>query len=315
VVVRRPTRNRRPTGGTSIGGTTVATHRKIMISVAAVVMPLTTVVAVGAVAVPPAFAAPARVFCTQLSGTVHFKQSAAPVLANGLTQQGYFESTSAKSQTTTSGLAAGKCYTGTSTAGTPRSSNSISPLAAIKTNPCRVLVAATPPIKECNRAVPLPSTDSGKYWYGSGWAFQNAGTQSLLMSVPRVTFTTGGVTLVFHARYDNSVLTSSAETGFLIGGYVTSTNAAYNDGASTCTATTVPACPAKMVALLGTDTGTHITGNTTASFLKDIAAIIPYTTQPPGSAASRAVKILTALLDNGIQSSSTATLTHSYFQS
>lgn len=89
------------------------------------------------------------------------------------------------------------------------------------------------------------------------------------------------------------------------------TNGHYSDGTSACTT----ACPSKFVTLLGTDTGTHFTGNTGAKFLVDIAQITGYTTQPPGTSASRAVKILTANFDNGIQTSSTSTLVHGYFQS
>ena len=67
--------------------------------------------------------------------------------------------------------------------------------------------------------------------------------------------------------------------------------------------------------LLSTDTGTHASGNTGAKFLIDIAAIITYSSQPPGTASTRAVKILTANFDSGIQASSAGTLVHGYFQS
>jgi hypothetical protein len=375
-------------------------HRKLFVGFAAVVLPMATLIGVSGVAVPQAGAAANLVYCTGMSGVVNFKQTAAPASPNGLTQLGYYETTSAKAQTTVTGVTGGACHAGTSTSGASLGSGSVTPLPAIKTNPCRVLAAGVAPIVECTQpvtgkfniasgsktatvstaftasawsqvktqlnlaitgtgipantkytatsgtgavgstvtlsnaatatasgdsltlttAVPLckaasagicPGNETGNYWYGSGWTFANVGVSSLAASIPTVTLKVASHTLVFHTKSVATVL-GGGEAGFeLIGYTVDTTNGHYSDGSATCTT----ACPSKIVALLNTDTGTHYTGNTGAKFLLDISQIISYTSQPPGTAASRAVKILTANLDNGTQLSSTGTLVHGYFQS
>jgi hypothetical protein len=370
----------------------------VFIGVAAVVLPVATL---SGVAVQPAEAAANLVYCTGGSGVVNFKQTAAPATPNGLTQLGYYETTSAKTSTTVTGVTAGACHAGTSTSGASLGSGSVAPLPAIKTNPCRVLAAGVLPITECTQpvtgkfnvasgsktatvstaftatawgevktqlnlaitgsgipantkytatsgtgavgstvtlsnaatatvsadtltlttAVPLckaasagicPANETGNYWYGSGWAFANSGVSSLAASIPTVTLTVASHTLVFHTKSVAQVVSGSGEAGFeLIGYTVDTTNGHYSDGSSTCTT----ACPSKFLTLLNTDTGTHYTGNTGAKFLLDISQILSYTSQPPGTSASRAVKILTANFDNGTQTSSTSALLHGYFQS
>jgi len=374
--------------------------RKVFVGFAAVALPMATLIGVGGVAVQPAAAVVNHLYCTGGHGVVNFKQTAAPATANGLTQLGYYESTSAKAQTTVTGVTAGQCHAGTSTSGASLGNGTVAPLPAIKSNPCRALAAGVAPIVECTQpvtgkfnitsgsktakvstaftatawgevktqlnlaitgtgipastkytatsgtgavgstvtlsnaatatvssdtltlttAVPLcravsagicPANETGKYWYGSGWAFANVGVSSLKAAIPTVTLTIASHTLVFHTRSVAQVL-AGGEAGFQLVGYtVDTTNGFYSDGASTCTT----ACPSKLVTLLSTDTGTHYTGNTGAKFLLDISQIISYTSQPPGTSASRAVKILTANFDSGIQTSSTSTLLHSYFQS
>jgi hypothetical protein len=374
--------------------------RKLFLGFAAVVLPLGTLIGVGGVAVP-AGAVANLVYCTGGSGVVNFKQSAAPALANGLTQLGYYETTSTKAQTTVTGVTGGACHAGTATSGASLGNGTVAPLPAIKSNPCRALAAGVAPIVECTQpvtgkfnishtshtatvssafsasawnqvktqlnlaitgtgipantkytattgtgavgstvtlsnfptatvsgdtltlttAVPLckaasagicPANETGNYWYGSGWAFANGAVATLLTQIPTVTFTVASHTLVFHTRSVATVISGSGEAGFQLVGYtVDTTNGHYSDGSSTCTT----ACPSKLVTLLNTDTGTHYTGNTAGKFLVDISQIISYTSQPPGSAASRAVKILTANFDNGTQLSSTSTLVHGYFQS
>jgi hypothetical protein len=374
--------------------------RNSFVGFAAVALSVASLIGVGGVAVQPAGAVANLVYCTGGKGVVNFKQTTAPASPNGLTQLGYYESTSAKAQTTVTGVTGGQCHAGTSTAGASLGAGTVAPLPAIKTNPCRALAAGVAPIVECTQkvagkfnitngsktakvstaftatawgevktqlnlpitgtglpagtkytatsgtgaigstvtlsnaatatvsgdtltlttAVPLcraastgicPANETGHYWYGAGWAFANVGVASLKASVPTITLTVASHKLVFHTRTVATV-TGGGEAGFKLTGYtVDTTNGHYSDGASTCTT----ACPSKFVTLLGTDTGTHMTGNTGNKFLLDIAAIISYTSQPPGTAASRAVKILTANFDSGIQSSSTATLAHGYFQS
>lgn len=375
--------------------------RRLFVGFAAVVLPVATLVGVSGVVVQPADAAVNHLYCTGGHGVVNFKQTTAPASANGLTQLGYYEATSAKAQTTVTGVTGGSCHAGTSTSGASLGNGTVAPLPAIKSNPCRALAAGVAPIVECTQkvtgkfnitsgsktakvstaftttawgevktqlnlaitgtgipastkytatsgtgtvgstvtlsnaatatvsadtltlttAVPLckaasagicPANETGKYWYGAGWAFANVGVSSLAASVPTVTFTVASHKLVFHTRSVATVI-GGGEAGFeLIGYTVDTTNGFYSDGSSTCTGT---ACPSKFVTLLGTDTGTHYTGNTGAKFLLDIAQITSYTSQPPGTAASRAVKILTANFDSGIQTSSTSTLLHGYFQS
>lgn len=373
---------------------------KLFVFVAALVIPVATLATVSTVAVQPAEAAANLLYCTGMSGVVNFKQTAAPAAPNGLTQLGYYETTSAKAQTTVTGVTGGACHAGTSTSGASLGSGSVTPLPAIKTNPCRALAAGVAPIVECTQpvsgkfnisntshtatvsaaftstqwgevktqlnlaitgtgipagtkytatsgtgavgstvmlsnaatatvsgdtltlttAVPLckaasagicPGNETGKFWYGSGWQFANVGVASLQASVPSVTFTVASHTLVFHTKSAAQV-TGGGEAGFQLTGYtVDTTNGHYSDGAATCTT----ACPSKIVTLLNTDTGTHFTGNTGNKFLLDIVEITGYTSQPPGSSSTRAVKILTVNFDNGIQPSSTSTLVHSYFQS
>ena len=375
-------------------------RRKLFAFLGALVIPVATLVTVSTMAIQPAAAAANRLYCTGGSGVVHFQQAAAPASANGLTQLGYYETTSAKAQTTVTGVTGGACHAGTSTSGASLGSGSVAPLPAIKSNPCRVLAAGVAPITECTQpvtgkfnisstshtatvstaftstawgevktqlnlaitgtgipantkytatsgtgavgstvtlsnaatatvsgdsltlttAVPLckaasagicPANETGKYWYGSGWAFANGGVSSLKAAIPTVTLTVASHTLVFHTKSVAQVL-AGGEAGFQLVGYtVDTTNGFYSDGASTCTT----ACPSKFVTLLNTDTGTHYTGNTGAKFLLDISQIISYTSQPPGTSASRAVKILTTNFDNGTQTSSTSTLLHGYFQS
>jgi len=374
--------------------------RKVFVGFAAVALPMATLIGVGGVAVQPAAAVVNHLYCTGGKGVVNFKQTTAPATANGLTQLGYYEATSAKAQTTVTGVTGGQCHAGTSTSGASLGNGTVAPLPAIKSNPCRALAAGVAPIVECTQpvtgkfnitsgsktakvstaftatawgevktqlnlaitgtgipastkytatsgtgavgstvtlsnaatatvssdtltlttAVPLcravsagicPANETGKYWYGSGWAFANVGVSSLKAAIPTVTLTIASHTLVFHTRSVAQVL-AGGEAGFQLVGYtVDTTNGFYSDGASTCTT----ACPSKLVTLLSTDTGTHYTGNTGAKFLLDISQIISYTSQPPGTSASRAVKILTANFDSGIQTSSTSTLLHSYFQS
>jgi hypothetical protein len=373
---------------------------RLFVGVAAVVLPVATLIGVGGVAVQPADAAANLVYCTGGSGVVHFQQAAAPAAANGLTQLGYYETTGAKAQTTVTGVTAGSCHAGTSTSGASLGNGTVAALPAIKTSPCRALAAGVAPIVECTQpvtgkfnvasgsktatvstaftaaawaqvktqlnlaitgsgiaantkytatsgtgivgstvtlsiaatatvsadsltlttAVPLckavsagicPANETGKYWYGSGWGFANVGVSSVAASIPTITLTVASHHLVFHTK---SVATAAGggEVGFMLIGYtVDTTNGQYSDGASTCTT----ACPSKFVSLLNTDTGTHYTGNTGAKFLLDVAQITSYASQPPGTAASRAVKILTANFDNGVQTSSTSTLVHGYFQS
>ena len=374
--------------------------RKWFVGFAAVALSLATLIGAGGVAMQPAAAAANRVFCTGGKGVVNFKQTAAPALANGLTQLGYYEATSAKSQTTVTGVTGGQCHAGTSTSGASLGAGTVAPLPAIKSNPCRALAAGVAPIVECTQkvtgkfnltsgsktakvstaftatawgevktqlnlpitgtgvpastkytatsgtgavgstvtlsnaatathsadtltlttAVPLckaasagicPANETGKYWYGAGWSFANGGVASLKASITTITFTIASHKLVFHTK-SVATVTGGGEAGFeLIGYTVDTTNGLYSDGASTCTT----ACPSKFVTLLNTDTGTHATGNTGDKFLLDVAQIIAYASQPPGTASTRAVKILTANLDSGIQTSSTGTLTHGYFQS
>jgi hypothetical protein len=374
--------------------------RKLSIGFAAVALSMATLIGAGGVAAQPAAAAASLVYCTGGKGVVNFKQTAAPALANGLTQLGYYEATSAKSQTTVTGLTGGVCHAGTSTSGASLGNGTVAALPAIKSSPCRALAAGTAPIVECTQkvtgkfnitsgsktakvstaftasawsevktqlnlaitgtgiaastkytatsgtgtvgstvtlstaatatvsadtltlttAVPLckaastgicPANETGKYWYGAGWSFANGGVAALKASVPTITFTVASHKLVFHTKTVASV-TGGGEAGFKLTGYtVDTTNGQYSDGSSTCTT----ACPSKFVTLLSTDTGTHATGNTADKFLLDVAAIVAYGAQPPGTASSRAVKILTANIDSGIQTSSTATLVHGYFQS
>jgi hypothetical protein len=375
--------------------------RKLLIGSASIALSLGTLLGVGGVAVQPAGAAANLVYCTGGKGVVNFKQTTAPASANGLTQLGYYETTSAKAQTTVTGVTGGQCHAGTSTAGASLGAGTVAALPPIKSSPCRARAAGVAPIVECTQivigkfnvtsgsktatvstaftttawgevktqlnlgikgtgipsgtkytattgtgavgstvtlsnaatatvsadsltlttAVPLckaastgicPANETGNYWYGAGWSFAHVGVASLVASVPSITLTVASHKLVFHTKGATTV-TGGGEAGFeLIGYVVDTTNGHYSHGASTCTGT---ACPSKFVTLLGTDTGTHMTGNTGNKFLLDIAAITAYTTQPPGTAASRAVKILTANFDSGIQSSSTATLVHGYFQS
>ena len=375
--------------------------RKLFVGFAAVVMPVGTLVGVGGVGVQPADAAANLVYCTGGKGVVNFKQTAAPASANGLTQLGYYETTSAKSQTTVTGVTGGQCHAGTSTSGASLGNGTVAPLPAIKSNPCRALAAGVAPIVECTQpvtgkfnitsgsktakvstaftatawgevktqlnlaitgtgipantkytatsgtgtvgstvtlslaatatvsadsltlttAVPLckaasagicPANETGNYWYGSGWSFANGGVSSLAASIPTIRLTVASHTLVFHTRSVASV-TGGGEAGFKLTGYtVDTTNGHYSDGSATCIGT---ACPSKFVTLFSTDTGTHASGNTGNKFLLDIAAIVSYTSQPPGTASSRAVKILTANFDNALQTSSTSTLLHGYFQS
>jgi hypothetical protein len=383
------------------GGGYMRLRSKLFVFLAALVVPVATLATVSTVAIQPAEAAANLLYCTGMSGVVNFKQTAAPASPNGLTQLGYYETTSAKAQTTVTGVTGGACHAGTSTSGASLGSGSVTPLPAIKTNPCRVLAAGVAPIVECTQpvtgnfnissgsktatvstaltstawgeiktqlnlaitgtgipantkytatsgtgavgstvtlsnaatatvsgdsltlttAVPLckaasagicPGNETGNFWYGSGWQFANVGVASLKASVPTVTFTVASHTLVFHTKSATQVISTSGEAGFQLTGYtVDTTNGHYSDGSATCTT----ACPSKIVTLLNTDTGTHFTGNTGAKFLVDISQIIGYTSQPPGTSASRAVKILTVNFDNGIQTSSTSTLVHSYFQS
>jgi hypothetical protein len=370
---------------------------RVFIGVAAVVLPVATL---SGVAVQPAEAAANLVYCTGGSGVVNFKQTAAPATPNGLTQLGYYETTSAKTSTTVTGVTAGACHAGTSTSGASLGSGSVAPLPVIKSNPCRVLAAGVLPITECTQpvagkfnisntshtatvstaftatawgevktqlnlaitgtgipantkytatsgtgavgstvtlsnaatatvsadsltlttAVPLckaasagicPANETGNFWYGSGWSFANVGVSSVAASIPTVTLTVAAHTLVFHTK-SAAIAIGGGEAGFALTGYtVDTTNGHYSDGSSTCTT----ACPSKFVTLLNTDTGTHYTGNTGNKFLLDISQITGYTSQPPGTSASRAVKILTANFDNGTQTSSTGALLHGYFQS
>lgn len=369
---------------------------KLLVGFAAVALSVATLFTVASV---PANAAANLVYCTGMSGVINFKQTAAPASANGLTQTGYYETTSAKSQTTVTGVTGGACHAGTSTTGASLGSGTVTPLPAIKSNPCRALAAGVAPIVECTQpvtgkfnltsgsktatvstaftatawgevktqlnlavtgtgvpastkytatsgtgaigstvtlsnaatatvsadtltlttAVPLckaasatcPGNETGDYWYGAGWSFANVGVSSIVTSIPTVTFTVSSHTLVFHTK-SAATVAGGGEAGFELVGYVVdTTNGHYSDGAATCTT----ACPSKLVALINTDTGTHFTGNTGNKFLLDVSQITSYTTQPPGTAASRAVKILTANLDNGTQTSSSATLVHGYFQS
>ena len=373
--------------------------RRLFVGFAVVALGVGTLIGVSGMA-EPAAAAANRVYCTGGKGVVNFKQMTAPALANGLTQLGYYETTSAKAQTTVSGVTGGQCHAGTSTAGASLGAGTVAPLPAIKTNPCRARAAGIAPIVECTQtvighfnitsgsktatvstaftatawgevktqlnlaitgtgipagtkytatsgtgaigstvtlsnaatatvaadtltlttAVPLckaastgicPGNETGNYWYGAGWAFAHVGVASLKASIPTITLTVATHKLVFHTKSVATVL-GGGEAGFQLTGYtVDTTNGFYSDGSATCTTT----CPSKFVTLLGTDTGTHMTGNTGNKFLTDITAIVGYTSQPPGTAASRAVKILTANFDSGIQTSSTSTLLHGYFQS
>jgi hypothetical protein len=375
---------------------------KLFVFLAALVMPVATLVTVSTVAIQPAEAAANLLYCTGGNGVVNFKQTAAPASANGLTQLGYYETTSAKAQTTVTGVTGGACHAGTSTSGASLGSGAVTPLPVIKSNPCRALAAGVAPIVECTQpvtgnfnisntsnthtatvstaftatawgevktqlnlaitgtgipantkytatsgtgavgstvtlsnaatatvsgdsltlttAVPLckaasagicPANETGKFWYGSGWAFANGGVSSLKAAIPTITLTVASHTLVFHTKSVAQVI-AGGEAGFQLVGYtVDTTNGHYSDGSSTCTT----ACPSKFVTLLNTDTGTHFTGNTGNKFLLDISQILSYTSQPPGTAASRAVKILTANFDNGTQTSSTSTVLHGYFQS
>src|SRR5262245_9797643 len=127
--------------------------RKLFVGFAAVVLPVGTLIGVSSVAVQPAAAAPSLVYCTGGKGVVNFKQTAAPALANGLTQLGYYETTSAKAQTTVTGVTGGQCHAGTSTAGASLGAGTVAPLPAIKTNPCRARAAGVAPIVECTQTV------------------------------------------------------------------------------------------------------------------------------------------------------------------
>src|SRR5258708_40161642 len=78
--------------------------RKLLVAFAAVVMPMGTLIGAGGVAVQPANAAVNLLYCTGGKGVVNFKQTTAPATPNGLTQLGYYEATSAKVQTTVTGV-------------------------------------------------------------------------------------------------------------------------------------------------------------------------------------------------------------------
>jgi len=213
---------------------------------------------------------------------------------------------------TGTGIAANTKYTATSGTGAVGSTVTLSIAAtATKAADALTLTTAVPLCKAASAGI-CPANETGKYWYGAGWAFANVGVASLAASIPTVKLTVAGHALVFHTR-SVATVSGGGEAGFKLIGYtVDTTDGHYSDGAATCTGT---ACPSSFVTMLGTDTGTHATGNTGNKFLLDIAAIVSYTSQPPGTAASRAVKILTANFDSGIQSSSTSTLLHGYFQS
>jgi len=212
---------------------------------------------------------------------------------------------------TGTGIPAGTKYTATSGTGAIGSTVTLSNAATATVSADTLTLTTAVPL--CNAASTgiCPGNETGNFWYGSGWSFNNAGLAALKASISTITFTVASHTLVFHLKTVATVI-ANGEAGFKLTGYtVDTTNGHYSDGTATCTT----ACPSKIVTLLSTDTGTHASGNTGNKFLLDIAQIVAYTSQPPGTASSRTIKILTANFDSGIQPSSTGTLVHSYFQS
>jgi hypothetical protein len=293
--------------------------------------PIATVGVLAATASPASAAT--RAFCTGMTGTVNFKQTAAPATLSGLTQLGYFETAATQSNTTVGTPTNSHCYPGTATGATHLATGTLT-LPTIKTYPCHANTntnnaAHTTECKLGATVVPLPPGDTGKYWYGSGWAFDHVGVSALVASVPTITFHIAGHVLVFHTKAGEAVLTvhtpsSLDESGFGLWGYtVDTTNGTYNDGsAGTCTSETT--CPSKVLALLNTDTGVHLQPgytNVTGKFLEDISQILSYTTQPPGNANTRSVGIYTSALDSALQANSTcgtgnmSTCLHGFYQS
>jgi len=281
------------------GGTNVHIRRKINslgalgISLA-VLAPLTTagVLAVGAASAPSAFAGitPGPIYCTDFAGTVNFKQTAAPALTNGLTAEGYFETSNTKSKTTVTSTKLGACYDGTDSTHGSSAGSSNSQTLTISSSPCKITSST---MHVCGAAVDITG-ETGKYWYGSGTQYATSGTSSLLSSLPTVTFTISGVTLTFHSKYAKPLI-SSNEAGFEVYGYVTSTSTGYDyKSSTTCTSESSSKC-AVIVAMLGADTGTHYhSGN---NFLQDVSHITTLASWPP-TGQDAVVKIDTAILDN-----------------
>ena len=123
---------------------------------------------------------------------------------------------------------AGTKYTATSGTGAVGSTVTMSNAATATISADTLTLTAVPLCRAASLGI-CPGNETGKYWYGAGWAFANGGVAALKASIPTITFTVASHKLVFHTKTVASV-TGGGEAGFKLTGYtVDTTNGHYSD--------------------------------------------------------------------------------------